>query len=85
MQGIARAVETADVVSGDGTLDVLRYGQILRARSLIGVRGAGPAFDGMHYVESTTHKLKPGEYKQSFVLKRNALISNLPLVPAMPY
>ncbi len=85
MQGMARAVETADVVSGDGTLDVLRYGQILRARSLVGVRGAGPAFDGMHYVDSTTHKLKPGEYKQSFVLKRNALISNLPLVPALPY
>lgn len=85
MQGIARAVETADVVSGDGTLDVLRYGQILRARSLVGVRGAGPAFDGMHYVDSTTHKLKAGEYKQSFVLKRNALISNLPLVPALPY
>jgi len=85
MQGMARAVETADVVSGDGTLDVLRYGQILRSRSLVGVRGAGAAFDGMHYVDSTTHKLKPGEYKQSFVLKRNALISNLPLVPALPY
>jgi hypothetical protein len=85
MRGIARAVETADVVSGDGTLDVLRYGQILRARSLVGVRGAGPAFDGMHYVDSTTHKLKPGEYKQSFVLKRNALISNLPFVPTLPY
>lgn len=85
MQGMARAVETADVVSGSGTLDVLRYGQILRARTLVGVRGAGPAFDGMHYVDSTTHKIKPGEYKQSFVLKRNALISNLPLVPALPY
>ncbi len=85
MRGIARSVETADVVSGDGTLDVLRYGQILRARSLVGVRGAGPAFDGMHYVDSTTHRLKPGEYKQSFVLKRNALISNLPLVPTLPY
>jgi hypothetical protein len=85
MRGIARAVETADVVSGDGTIDVLRYGQILRARSLVGVRGAGPAFDGMHYVDSTTHRLKPGEYKQTFVLKRNALISNLPLVPTLPY
>jgi hypothetical protein len=85
MRGIARAVETADIVSGDGTVDVLRYGQILRARSLVGVRGAGPAFDGMHYVESTTHKLKPGEYKQSFVLKRNALISNLSLAPTLPY
>ena len=85
MQGMARAVETADVVTGEGTLDVVRYGQVLRARSLVGVRGAGIAFDGMHYVESTTHKLKPGEYKQSFVLKRNALIANLPLVPALPY
>jgi hypothetical protein len=85
MRGFARAVQSGDVVSGNGTLDVLRYGQILRARSLVGVRGAGPAFDGMHYVDSTTHKLKPGEYKQSFVLKRNALISNLPVVPALPF
>jgi len=85
MRGMARAVESADVVTGDGTLDVVRYGQVLRARSLVGVRGAGLAFDGMHYVDSTTHRLKPGEYKQSFVLKRNALISNVPLVPALPY
>ncbi len=85
MRGMARAVESADVVTGDGTLDVVRYGQVLRARSLVGVRGAGVAFDGMHYVDSTTHRLKPGEYKQSFVLKRNALISNVPLVPALPY
>jgi hypothetical protein len=85
MQGMARAVESADVVTGDGTLDVLRYGQVLRARSLVGVRGAGIAFDGMHFVDSTTHRLKPGEYKQNFVLKRNALISNTPLVPALPY
>jgi len=85
MRGMAEAVKNADVVTGDGTLDVLRYGQILRARSLVGVRGAGIAFDGLHFVDSTTHRLKPGEYKQSFVLKRNALISNLPLVPALPF
>ncbi len=85
MRGMALAVQKADVVSGEGTLDVTRYGQILRARSLVGVRGAGVAFDGMHFVDSTTHQLKPGEYKQSFVLKRNALISNLPVVPATPY
>ena len=68
-----------------GTLDVVRYGQILRARSLVGVRGAGIAFDGMHYVDSATHRLKQAEYKQSFVLKRNALIANTPLVPSLPY
>ena len=85
MLGMAEAVRTADVVTGTGTLDVDRYGQVLRARSLVGVRGAGLAFDGMHYVDSATHQLKPGEYKQSFVLKRNALIADLPLVPALPY
>jgi len=39
----------------------------------------------MYYVDSCTQHLKPGEYKQSFVLKRNALISNLPVVPSLPY
>ena len=50
MRGFARSVETADV-TGEGTLDVMRYGQPLRARSLVGVRGAGFALDGMHYVD----------------------------------
>jgi hypothetical protein len=85
MRGFARASETSDVVTGDGTLDVLRYGRILKARQLVAVRGAGPAFDGLHYVESTTHRIKPGEYKQSFTLKRNGLISTLPAVPTLPF
>jgi len=85
MKGMARAVETADVITGEGSLDVLRYGQILRARSLVGMRGAGIAFDGLYFVDSTTHRLKPGEYKQSFVLKRNALIANTPVVPSFPF
>jgi hypothetical protein len=85
MLGMAEAIRNADVVTGNGTLSVDRYGQILRARSLVGVRGAGIAFDGMHYVDSVTHQLRLGEYKQTFVLKRNALIANLPVVPALPY
>jgi hypothetical protein len=85
MQGLARASETADVVTGDGTLSVLRYGGLLQARQLVGVRGAGLAFDGLYYVESTKHQIKLGEYKQSFTLKRNALISNTPVVPTVPF
>src|SRR5262249_23439954 len=85
MLGVAEAVKHADVVTGNGILDVDRYGHVLRARSLVGVRGAGVAFDGLHYVDSVTHHLKPGEYKQDFVLKRNALIANLPAVPTAPY
>ena len=85
MLGMAKAAETADVVSGDGSLSVLRYGGILQARQLVGVRGAGIAFDGLYYVESTKHQIKLGEYKQSFTLKRNALITNTPVVPTAPY
>jgi hypothetical protein len=83
MMGMARASATADVVSGTGSLDVLLYGRVLKARQLVGVRGAGPAFDGLHYVDSVTHRLSRGEYKQDFTLKRNALISNTPVVPAL--
>ncbi len=85
MVGMARASDTADVVAGDGTLSVLRYGGILQARQMVGVRGAGLAFDGLYYVESTKHQIKLGEYKQSFTLKRNALVSNVPVVPTAPF
>jgi hypothetical protein len=85
LQGIVialtKAATSADSVFGDGTLDVLRYGQLLQARRLVGVRGAGPAFDGLHYVKKVTHKIKRGEYKQTFSLSRNALISTLPTIP----
>ena len=82
MQGLAAAAKWAEVVSGEGELDVVRYGRLLKARQLVGVRGAGLAFDGLHYVKSVTHKIKRGEYKQSFKLSRNGLISTLPRVPA---
>jgi len=85
MLGYARATQTADVLTGDGTINVLRYGQILNARQLVGVRGAGVAFDGVYYVDSTTHQIKVGEYKQTFKIKRNALMSNTPFVPTRPF
>jgi hypothetical protein len=69
-------------ISGNGALDVLRYGQILQARMLVGVRGAGVAYDGMYYVETVTHNIKHGEYKQNFTLSRDGLISNTPMVLA---
>ena len=83
LQGMARASAAADVVTGSGSLDVLHYGSVLQARQLVGVRGAGPAFDGLHYVDSVTHTLSRGQFKQSFTLTRNALVSNTPVVPAI--
>ena len=81
-RGVARAADTADVVTGSGSLDVLRYGRLLKARGLVGVRGAGTAFDGLYYVQSITSSLKRGEFKQRFTLTRNALVSITPRVPA---
>jgi hypothetical protein len=82
MMGLAKAAKLAEVVTGTGSLNVLRYGNVLKARALVGVRGAGPAFDGLHYVKSVTHKIKRGEYKQSFTLSRNGLVSTVPRVVA---
>jgi len=82
MIGLAKAARWAEAVTGEGSLDVVRYGRPLKARQLVGVRGAGPAYDGLHYVKSVTHTLKRGEYKQSFTLSRNGLLSTLPRVPA---
>jgi hypothetical protein len=74
----------ADAISGSGSLSVPRYGSILRSRMLVGVRGAGVAYDGMYYVESVTHNLKRGEYKQNFTLSRDGLISQTPVVLSLP-
>ena len=81
-KGLAKAGAAQDAVSGNGAVDVLRYGHVLKARQLVGVRGAGLAFDGLYYVKSVTTNLKRGEFRQSFNLVRNGLISTLPKVPA---
>lgn len=71
----------SDAISATGSLDVVRYGRVLRSRMLVGVRGASMAYDGLYYVNSVTHNIKRGEYKQSFQLSRDGLISLTPKVP----
>lgn len=82
MKGIAYAGQHSDSVFGTGSLDVVRYGRVLRSRQLVGVRGAGDPFNGLYYVTDVTHQIKRGEYTQSFKLARNALLSTTPVVPA---
>jgi hypothetical protein len=81
-RGLAEAARSQDAVSARGSLDVQRYGRLLKARQLVGVRGAGLAYDGLYYVQSVTSKLKRGEFKQEFNLTRNGLVSITPRVPA---
>ncbi|GAA2809384.1 hypothetical protein RMN57_06855 [Kitasatospora sp. CM 4170] len=79
--GMAKASSAADVVKARGSLDVQRYGHVLRPRALVGVRGAGTAFDGLYFVQSVDHRLERGSFTQQFTLVRNGLISTLPVVP----
>ena len=79
--GLAEASKSADAVTGSGSLNVVKYGHILKARGLVGVRGVGEAFNGLYYVKSVTHNIKAGEYTQDFTLTRNGLVSTLPRIP----
>ena len=81
MKGLAYVAQHSDSVFGKGTLDVARYGRVLKSRQLVGVRGAGLPYDGLYYVKSVSHDIQRGAYKQSFQLARNALFSTLPRVP----
>jgi hypothetical protein len=86
LKAAARALgavsKSADAVTGTGQLDIMRYGRVLQARQLVGVRGAGLAYDGLYYVKSVTHNLncRTGEFKQNFQLARNGLVSITPAV-----
>jgi hypothetical protein len=81
MKGLAYAGQHSDSVFGTGSLDVVRYGRVLKPRRLVGVRGAGIPFDGLYYVTQVSHDIQRGSYKQSFSLARNGLISTVPKVP----
>lgn len=81
MAGLAYAGQNSDSVFGNGSLDVAKYGRLLRSRRLVGVRGAGLPFDGLYYVKSVTHEIERGSYKQGFSLARNGLVSTVPTVP----
>jgi hypothetical protein len=80
-RALAISLASSDTVTGSGSLDVLRYGRVLKARGLVGVRGAGLAYDGLYYVNSVTHDLKRGKYTQQFNLSRDGLVSTTPMVP----
>jgi hypothetical protein len=83
-EALARAQGAADAstdsVTATGTLDALRYGDLLTARGLVGLRGAGWTHDGLWYVQQVTHRIRRGEYTQAFTLTRDGSGSTIPAV-----
>lgn len=69
-----------DAVTASGSVDALQYGEILLARSIVALRGAGFSHDGLWYVKSVNHDIARGSYKQSFSLAREGIGSLLPVV-----
>lgn len=82
LRGAAKATQSSNGVKATGIVDVLRYGSILKPHRLVGVRGVGTAFNGLYHVDSVTHRISQGQYKQDFTLSRNGLISTVPRVSA---
>ena len=71
---------STDSMTATGTLDALRYGNLLSARGLVGLRGAGFTHDGLWYVQRVSHRIRRGEYTQSFTLTRDGSGSTVPAV-----
>ena len=77
---LATATNAPDSVTGNGEIDSVRYGHVLRARKLVGIRGAGLSYDGNYYVRRVTHTITRGDYKQSFTVSREGTGALLPVV-----
>lgn len=71
---------SGSAVTATGDLDTARYGQVLQPRRLVGLRGAGDAYDGIYYVKQVRHRIRRGEYKQSFTLLREGRGSSVRVV-----
>ena len=81
IDAVAQASNAPDAVTGSGVLDSIRYGTVLRARSLVGVAGAGYTYDGNYYVRRVTHEIEPrGGYRQSFSISREGTGAQAPVV-----
>jgi hypothetical protein len=70
-------LSTDQVVVGQGELDTLRYGDVLAVPGLVDVRGSGQSYDGRYYIQTVTHTIARGSYKQAFTLNREGLGSTV--------
>jgi len=66
----AEAKRSADALTVSGELDSMLYGDVLRARHPVTLRGVGQAHNGLYYVKRVTHSISKGTYKQNFTLSR---------------
>lgn len=76
----AAATRAPEAVTASGSVDTARYGGVLRARGLVGVRGVGLENDGFYYVTDVTHSITRGSCTQAFGLSREGTGTLTPVV-----
>jgi phage protein D len=69
----ALVAKAPDPIKTTGTLDTVSYGDVLRARRMVTVRGAGCSYDGDYLIRQVTHEIEVGKYTQRFTLSRKGL------------
>jgi hypothetical protein len=83
LRAMTEAAEGSDAVTASGEIDAVRYGTILRARRNVGVRGVGESYGGIYRVKQVSHRIRRGEYKQSFTLVRDGRGATTPVLPTL--
>ncbi len=62
-------------VTGEGEVAANQYGNILKPRGTVTIKGIGETYSGIYYVTHVTHIFTPDGYTQTFRVKRNALMT----------
>lgn len=86
MQAYARAQgivnrSAEDVVEVTGTVNTVRYNDVLKPYQTVLLRGVGPIYNGSYTVAEVRHRISPGDYSQTFTLRRGELYALSPVVP----
>jgi phage protein D len=61
-------------VTGEGKVAANQYGNILKPRGTVTIKGIGETYSGVYYVTHVTHVFGADGYTQTFRVKRNALM-----------
>lgn len=61
-------------VTAEGDVAGNFYGHVLRAGKTVTIKGIGEPYSGVYFVTHVTHSFSGDGYKQSFKVKRNALM-----------
>jgi len=75
MENLCRALfeEAEWFIEATGEVVGVLYGAVLKAKSVVPIKGVGEIFSGNYYVTHVKHSFTPDKYTQSFTARRNAM------------